>query len=187
MWKILYVIGYPLLVGPPRAIHIKASAVDSGGELADKPLWLVIIAELIVRGGMFLVIGATIESTIGEAVFETYHFDMFLGALIVCGTTHTAGYAFCFVVLADRLERAQRLYRLIRNMCYAVIPAFPVAAFLLIVQDVQRFRFEDPNIIQYAFALTWALFMIAGLIEGLSMKRKPRGMGEDFLKHLSKC
>lgn len=184
MWQLLYVLGYVSLIGPPRAVHIKASAVEKGGELADQPLWVVVVAELIVRGGLFIMLGALVESTIGKAFYETYRMDLFLGALILCGLVHTTAYTLCFVLFRENIALSQRIYRFVRNMCYSVIPAFPVAAFLLIWQDMQRFRFDNPHIVEWAFLGTWSLFAVAGIVETFITRRRPRGMGEAFLERL---
>jgi hypothetical protein len=183
MKKLIYILAYFTLIGAPRALIIKNSSDDT--ELSTQPLWVVFIGEFLFRLGIFFVIAAGIEETIGDAMFEHLHSDLFLGTLILCGVLHTAVYFLSFTVLINRsMEMAERSYRFGRNLCYSSLPAFPVAAAFILYQDTKRILYENPQIIEIAFASTWALFAVIGIAEWAYVKRRPIGLGDKFEKSI---
>lgn len=179
MWQALTILGYITLVGPPRAVLIKANATREKGELYRLPLFWVIAIEFLIRLGLFIVLGSGTEAALGDSLFERYQIDVLLAALLVAGGLHTAVYTLCFCFLGAHFERATKIYRAGRNMAYAIIPAFPAAGTLLVLDTLSIMKLDDALLTQ-VFLGTWAVFFAAAIVESAIMKRQPRGLGEDF-------
>lgn len=177
-WQILYAIGYITLIGPPRAIHIKHSADANDSELAGKPLWFVIGVEYLFRAGFFLIIATLTESTLGDTAFERYQFDILFVVLIVAGGLHCLAYLVCFSNPSS-LQRAERIYRFARNVCYSVVPA---CCFAGIVNAIYLYnpQWIEQRMVGLSFWAIWALTAVIGLAEAALVKRDPRGMGKRF-------
>ena len=167
------------MVSSPRALIIKHSSNDN--ELKLQPLWIVIIGEFLFRLGIFFVVAASFEELIGDDQFEHLNSDLFLGALILSGVFHTAIYIICFHFIVRRsIEIAESAYRFGRNICYSILPAFPVAAGFIIYQDMKKIIYENPQTIEIAFLSTWVFFILLGIAEWALIKRKPLGLGAEF-------
>ncbi len=184
--NLLFIIGYVLLVGPPRAVEISANAKDSDDELHAKPIWMVILAEFILRSGIFLVIAASIEAVLGDYLYELYHLDLFLGSLILAGIIHTFSYYASYCFMGSKGHSMSRFYRLGRNFAYAIVPAFVAAGLVLVYQDINDLQYFDYQQVEIIFFITWAFFVFLGLFEALFMKRIPMGLGSVLLKRLKK-
>jgi len=174
--KILYVIGYVFLVGPPRAMQMLESANQEGGELAGQPLWKVAIVEYIIRGGLFLVAAVLIEETVGDVYFEMYKIDFFFAALIIAGGVHALFYLMAFGWQVAGGANRSRLYRFGRNFAYAVVPAFPAAGLALFWQQFNQQELFSGQLVNQVFLATWGVFILAGLIEALLVSRQPMGL-----------
>jgi len=182
----LFLMGYVLLVGPPRAVEISSHADDSGDELQGKPIWVVILAEFILRSGLFLIIAVSIETLLGDQLYEQYRLDLFLGSLIFAGLIHTFSY-YASYCLIDSSEHSQsRIYRLGRNFSYAIVPAFMAAGLVVIWQDINDIELFSGQYLEQVFFATWSLFVLLGLFEALMMKRIPTGLGRILLKRLKR-
>jgi len=175
--NILFIIGYISLIGPSRGIELKSHSEKKQDELDGQPLSVVILVEFILRGCLILLLAASIESLLGDQRYELYQLDMFLGALIVSGACHSFFYYLAFDVLKKK-KHANRIYRLGRNFSYAVIPAFLSVGIILAWQNLNQKILFEGDLIQKAFIITWALFLLAGLIEAMIAKRQPTGLGE---------
>ena len=174
----LFILGYILLVGPPRAIAIRENADRYNDELQGKPVRVVMLFEFILRAGIFLVIAASIESLLGDYLFERYQIDFFLLSLIIAGVIHTLTYYFGYCYLESQNPSVYRIYRLGRNFAYAIVPAFVAAGLVLIWQDFNHIELFSDDWVENTFIVTWALFILMGLLEALLMKRIPTGLGK---------
>ncbi len=183
----LFLLGYVLLVGPPRAVEISSYAEDSGDELQGKPIWVVILAEFIFRSGLFLIIAASIEFLLGDQLYEQYRLDLFMGSLIFAGLIHTYSYYASYYLIDSSRHRQSRIYRLGRNFAYAIVPAFMAAGLVVIWQDINDIELFSGDYLYQAFFATWSLFVFMGLFEALLMKRIPRGLGKILLKRLKRA
>jgi hypothetical protein len=177
--SLLFIIGYLSLVGPPRAAEIKIAADKNKDELAGKPFWVVLVVEFIFRSGLFLGLAVMLQSFIGDRNYELYQVDLFLGALIVAGLVHSGFYFLAF----RRYQSAsgcERIYRLGRNFAYAMIPGFIAAGLVLLWQDLNMVELYSQNLVPKVFLATTAVFLLAGLLEGLLARRKPMGLSDKF-------
>ena len=183
----LFLMGYVFLVGPPRAVEISAQANSVGDELQGKPIWVVILIEFIFRSGVFLVIAASVESFLGDVLYEQYRLDLFLGSLILAGLIHTFSYYVSYCVLHSPGHSLSRVYRLGRNFAYAIVPAFIAAGFVLIWQDINGIELFSGDYFEKIFFGTWSIFVFLGLFEAFLMKRIPTGLGQILFKRLKKA
>ena len=174
----LFILGYILLVGPPRAIAIRENADRYNDELQGKPVRVVMLFEFMLRAGIFLVIAASIESLLGDYLFERYQIDFFLLSLIIAGVIHTLTYYFGYCYLESQNPSVYRIYRLGRNFAYAIVPAFVAAGLVLIWQDFNHIELFSDDWVENTFIVTWSLFILMGLMEALLMKRIPTGLGK---------
>ena len=182
--KTLYLIGYVLLIGPPRAVEISAQANDSGDELQGKPIWVVVLNEFILRSGIFLVLAASVESLLGDQLYELYRLDLFLGSLILAGIIHTFSYFVSYGVLSSPVRAFSLIYRLGRNFSYAIVPAFIAVGCVLVWQDINAIELFSGDYIEQVFFTTWSIFIVLGLLEALIMKRVPTGLDRVLFKRL---
>ena len=95
-----YMFGYAtlyfLMVAPPRVFKIKARQLKTQGELANLPTYMIMIIELAVRFAIVLVIAASIESLIGNTLYEINHIDMFFIAIMAIGSFHSVVFYLIF-------------------------------------------------------------------------------------------
>lgn len=180
----LFIIGYILLAGPPRAIEISINANRYGDDLQDKPIQSIFLFEFLLRSGVFLVIAASIESLLGDYLFERYQLDLFLMSLILAGGIHTLAYYVAYCLLDPHNRSVLRVYRLGRNFAYALIPAFVAAGLVLLWQEINYIELFSKQHVEKAFIATWCLFVLIGLVEALIMKRIPTGLGQSLSKRL---
>ena len=183
--KMLYFIGYMLLIGPPRAIEILDKANNQQGELAGQSLWQVIVIEFVVRSGLFLIVAVLVEALVGDLAFEIYKMDLFFAALILAGVVYSLFYFIAFGLNPEKIGKRCRLYRIGRNFSYAVVPAFPAAGLALFWQQINQQTLFSGNLVSQVFLLTWGIFILAGLIEALIVFRQPMGLDEKLQEKLS--
>lgn len=172
----LFIMGYISLIGPSRAIELKRQAEKKKDELYGKPLSVVIFVEFILRGCLILLLFATIESLLGDQQYELYRLDMFLGALIISGACHSFFYYLAFDVFKKK-KQSHRIYRFGRNFSYAAIPAFFSVGMTLAWQNYNQDVLFEGDLIEKVFIITWAVFLLAGLLEAIIAKRQPTGLG----------
>jgi len=120
--QIFYWLCYLAFIAPPRALAIKEKADRNNSELSGHSILRVSAIEIIIRFGLILLIAASIESTIGDKLYESLLFDKLFLSLISTGIIHSGIYLLCF----NRLEiktLTKNIYRIGRNICYAALVA----------------------------------------------------------------
>jgi hypothetical protein len=175
---LFYTVGYLLLITPPRAIDLTVSHRTSSGELARQPLWVVMLIELLMRVALILLVAVGIESVSGDTAYETYWIDTLFIIIVIQGAFHSLFYYCLLGYLSETigLRLAMRIYRLMRNLCYAVIPGFLAVVPLLIWKWKQdHLPFEDGLVFQL-YSATTLLMIVLGVVEAMLMKRKPLGL-----------
>lgn len=176
--KILFILGYLSLVGPPRTFKLQSSEQKQEGELSNQPLIVILMVEYLMRSVMLLVIFYGIEIAVGSVIYETYLLD-YLGALLLAiGAFHTISYYLCFAMIADSKSPFRlRLYRLLRNLAYSGLPGVGVVAVLLLVEFLkEREAFTNPVMIINAYLYTTAVVLLIAMIEWMLVKRRPLGL-----------
>jgi hypothetical protein len=175
--RILFIVGYLSMVGPPRAVGIHSRAQANNGELAGKPLFLVVLIELMLRAGLLIVTAFAVTELVGREAYERYRGDMFLIGLVVSGCVHTLFYYVCFDLLHARLgQSVTRLYRVGRNLAYAVVPAFFTSGVALAWQEMNQRHLFSGDLVTNTFLGTWVVMVLIGMIEALLVNRHPLGL-----------
>ena len=136
---------------------------------------------------MFLVIASSIESFLGDHLYELYRLDLFLGSLIFAGVIHTFSYYASYCFINSPGHSLSRIYRLGRNFAYAILPAFVAAGLVLIWQDINGIELFSGDLIEKVFFGSWTILVLLGLIEALFMKRIPTGLGQVLFKRLNRA
>lgn len=166
--KALFVIAYILLIAPPQAIEIKARADKNQGELYGRSLLFVLFSETALRAGVFLLIGYSSERIIGNELYEKYRLDYFFFWLLVAGIIHIASYYVTKGLYINKnRERALFLYRLGRNITYAVVPALISALLILFFQARDQIELFSGILVQSVFFTTFLIFIFVGIQEAL--------------------
>ncbi len=143
--RILWLIGYVLLIGPPRIFAIRAKARQTGSELSDLPFAVLIGIEVMVRGGLLLLLMVAVEGLLGKALYEYLLLDYFFLALVFTGGIHLAIYLHCFSFRGNK-PPPMRTYRMGRNACYAVAPALAASFIGLLWQHYH----QQPALLAYS-------------------------------------
>ncbi len=164
--SLLFFLGYLSLVGPPRAISMKKSLEkDPSNELYGQPVWVVVIVELAIRGGIFIVLATGIEFLLGNEVFETVYGDEILIGLMLCGVVHVLAYYFGLIIIAPKSKNiGMTFYRLGRNVAYSLfIGILSVSGFLFYqyVNNIKIVRVDVFMMLENIFIL----FVLIGIIE----------------------
>ena len=173
--RILWLTGYVLLIGPPRTFAIRAKAHRAGSELSNLPFAVLTGIEVMVRGGLLLLLMVAVEGLLGKALYEYLLLDYFFLALVFTGGMHLLIYLYCFSSRGNR-PPPMRTYRIGRNACYAVAPALAASFIGLLWQHYHQQPLLGGNLIPTLFALCWTAGLIAGCIEALIIRRKPKGL-----------
>ena len=175
--KLAHAVLYLLLIAPPRAFDIKKNQVQMKGELAQLPTFVIVMIELIVRVAIILLIATGLESQFGDELYETYKMDIVFSVVVTFGAVHSVIYYVAFGMITDLVSArtANKLYRFIRNGCYAVLPGFACIIPVLIIRwDREQAPFEDGFAFQI-YIWTTIIMLSLGVIEALFMNREPLG------------
>lgn len=175
---LFHAFGYVLLITPPRAIDLTVSQRTQKGELAKQPLFVVMMVELLIRIALILLVAVSLESIVGDTVYETYWIDIMFSIIVIMGTCHSLFYFLLLGYLREYIgmKLAMRIYRLMRNLCYAVIPGFLALLPLLLWKWKQnQLPFED-GLVLLVYFLTTLLMIAFGVVEAMLRKRKPLGL-----------
>lgn len=183
MKSIIFFLGYISMLGLPHALRLHSEAQGKGDELDGLPLWLVVLAELVMRAGFLLIISWGLQETLGHEVFRRFQVFFLLMTVFASGSLHTLCYYYCYGIKLRRWsnERLQVVYRLGRNMAYSVIFGFPAAGVVLIWQELNQIELFKGNVVELVFFGTWLFMMLVGVVEALFVKRMPRGVDRTTL------
>ena len=175
--SMLYVLGYVLFVGPPRTLDIYNQETLGEGELSGKPLWFVGLVELFVRLGMLLCAVVLAETVLTAPIYDRLRFDIAAGIVALVGVAHTSIYYVVLVVLLPQKgKRMLRVYRLLRNCCYAFLPGL-VTLTTMRVWELFDKSFQPSGIeFVYAYLVTTMALFVIGIVEAYMIERRPLGL-----------
>jgi len=175
--RILFVLGYLLFVGPPRAIDLAISERKKGGELAKLPVLAVLIVEALVRASTLLFAAVALEQIISVYWYSWLRIDRSALVMLIVGSIHMFSYYLFIYHYRKRLgQQGFRLYRLFRNLSYALLPGLVVVTLLLLVDGLRSTPWFSEEL-QLAVYAGVSLFMIGvGLIEFMIVSRVPQGL-----------
>ena len=179
--KILFVLGYLLVIGPPRAFNLQRIERKEAGELKNQPLIVVLFVEYLMRSVMLLLVFFVFEQMVGKFIYETYHLD-YLGMLLLgIGGFHTFSYYLCFALLQKTKKGVRmRLYRLLRNLGYSCLPGIGIVSVMLLVEWLQeKDPFTNSDMIANVYLISTAVVVVISMIEWALVKRHPLGLDVD--------
>lgn len=175
--RLLYYIGYPLLISPSHVLDLKLQQVRTGGELANLPISLILLFEFAIRVGMLLVVAVVIDQLLGNLMYELFMGDTALLILLVSGTAHTLAY-YLLLVRCRRTSRTNcyRVYRLVRNLCFATLPGVAAVVLMLIyLYSKGDTKLLDPPV-ELVYSGVTVFVALIGFVEFLVSKRQPVGL-----------
>lgn len=169
--------GFISLLAPPEALSLHARAKGTRSELDGLPVWLVVLAEFIFRCATFSLLVFGLQELVGRETFHRLLLDYISVALVLAYAWHTLVYFLAFRVSCGLVttSSAQRLYRLGRNSAYSVPPAALAALMLMWWQDLRNIPFTAA-VLGHVVVGTGLIFLVAGVIEALLVKRTPTGL-----------
>lgn len=174
----LFVVGYCLFLGPPRAYEVQLSHVSKEGELAQQPLWVILGLETLLRALLVVIIFTLGELIIGADWYSFLRLDSSLTILLGAGVVHTVGYLYLYTTRDRKRKRLVGVfYRLLRNSSYALTPGLAVVTIWLLIDGTRATPRMSDDFVSIVYLSVTALVFIAGLIEALSIKRRPLGIG----------
>ena len=161
-------LGYFTLVGPPRAIAMQKNLKKHEVELFGKPLWVVFIAELSLRGSLFVFFGFVFELIIGDVFFEKLHGNFLLVGLFAGGVLHMLAYYVGVGIVAPNKRRlGMVIYRLGRNVTYAIVLSFCYIVCILFYQYLNQVKLFSGLMIDNGFIIAFLIFSILGVFEAI--------------------
>lgn len=173
----IYCLGYFTLVGPPRAITMQEKLEKHEVELFGKPLWVVFIAELSLRGSLFVLFGFVLELIIGDALFEKLHGNLMLMGLFCGGGLHMFVYYIGIGVVAPKKRRlGMIIYRLGRNISYSIVCTYFYIVGILFYQYLNQVRLFSGLIIENSFIFVFFIFTVLGFLEAVYVKENVTSM-----------
>jgi len=176
--RILFVLGYITFVGPPRALEMSQSENRHAGELAGKPIWIALLAEAMLRGVTLVLLAVVAETVLGNFWYNWLHIDLMIGVIIMAGSGHMIAY-YLFLLYPNSRAQAprHRAYRLVRNLCYALLPGLPVAAGILLFDGLKPAPEASVQFIVSTYTAIYIFCLVLGLFEALRARRRPLGVG----------
>jgi hypothetical protein len=177
----LRIIGYVTLMGPPQALYLHRSAQGTRSELDGLPFWVVLVTEFLVRTAIFTLGVFATGEWMGSEIFHLYKLDYFGFALAAAGAIHTLIYYLTLGVGAKycQFSTMQRMYRLGRNLTYAVAPSLVAALATLWWQDLRHIPLFDGDAVWLISAAVGGFFMLLGVCEAMFVRRIPTGLERD--------
>lgn len=179
IWFLLFNIGYSIFLGPPRAYEIQQTHRSSNGELSNLPFGVILFVESLVRAIVLIFLSTLLENIIGSFWYTWLMFDHWLFILLVAGTIHSAAYFYLFLSRTRHRKRSLgRVYRLLRNFCYALTPGIVCVVITLLI-DGQRATPQSNGIqLLSIYIFTSSLFIIVGFFQAFIVKRRPSALGK---------
>jgi len=166
--KIVLMIGYVSLLGPSQAIEIKKRADKNIMELSGTYYFYILIYETALRLSLFLITVFLVEYFMDDDYFSLFRIDLFFFLLLGAGLMHQVFYYIGVILLKNHV--GMRLYRLGRNLSYAVVPAILSAIGILIIQSYNQIEPFSGLLVVEVSGLVYVLFSLIGIIEALVQK-----------------
>ncbi len=173
--KIVLMIGYVSLLGPSQAIEIKKRADKNIMELSGTYYFYILLYETALRLSLFLIAVFLVEYFMDDDYFSLFRIDLFFFLLLGAGLMHQVFYYIGVILLKNHF--GMRLYRLGRNLSYAVVPAILSAIGVLIIQSYNQIEPFSGLLVVEVSGLVYVLFSLIGIIEALVQKGTAIGLG----------
>ena len=176
-WNSLFLIGYLLAFGPPRAISLLEHEKATDGELKNAPPVLLVLIELGVRLTVLMVIALTLQNLMTNQLYEIYRLDMGFFIVGAVAIVHTGSYFLFLVLLRDMMGSfADRIYRLLRNLSYSFLPGLGAVFVVLVWEWQQKMEPFSSGYIETVYQMTTLVMLVASVVEAAFVKRTPQGL-----------
>lgn len=175
--RLLYILGYILFVGPPRALDLAVSERKRGGELARVPVWGVLLVEGLFRLVLLLSVAVFFEQLITPYWYSWLEIDRSAMIMLLIGSLHMISYYLLLHRFYKKLgSRTFRIYRLLRNIGYAFLPGLAAVTLALLYDAQQVTPVVDLQIQSMIYAGVTIVMLAAGIGEAILVSRTPQGL-----------
>lgn len=161
--QMFYWLCYLAFVAPPRALAIKEKADRNNSELSGRSVLSVSTIEITIRIGLILLLATSIESILGDKLYESLLFDKLFLLLLVTGILHSGIYILCFN-LVDIKNSTHHIYRIGRNICYTVLVAVGIELICNALELFKIFQFDE-RLLQILVLSGSVITFVIGVIE----------------------
>lgn len=169
---VFFTLGYITLLGPSQAKNFQKQKNTTSNELSRQPLYIILLVETIIRISLFLILMVSIEELIGDTLFEQLRLDQ-IALLMGCfGLLHIFSYFVAVIILDVQTRLACLIYRLGRNITYALLPAIFSIGIALLIQYKQQIPLYSGNMIVEYFSIVFSLGILIGIIHSILMQTK---------------
>lgn len=180
---VMKTFAYIGLVAPCKAFDQKISLVKGIDELSKFPPFILASIDFSIRVTLLFSVATLIEYLIGDYIYESYRLDWIVVFVIWLGFVHLSSYQIIFNQRSNMRfsQRRLRVYRLIRNLCYAPLPVFACVLPVMIVEVILE---KDPYTIEGIEYIGGSLFVFMvsiSVLEAIFRSRKPLGT-DDLIK-----
>jgi len=172
--KTMYLFAYILLIAPPKAKQLQVDTRINNGELFGRSLLFILISETALRAGFFLIIGFSVEYLIGNSSYEKYHLDYLFLLLMISGLIHIISFYLNTRILINQDKNIGCLiYRIGRNICYAIMPTLLVVVLTLFYQYFQLQELFSGILVHTIFFVSYLIFILLGIQEAILASLSP--------------
>ena len=176
-WNLLFLFGYLLAFGPPRAISLIEHEKTTGGELKNAPPVLLVLIELGVRLMILMMLATSVQNLISNQLYETYRLDMGFFIVGIVAILHTGSYFLFLVLWRDVMgSLSNRIYRLLRNLSYSFLPGLAAVFVVLVWEWQQKIDPFTSGYVETVYQTTTLVMLVASIVEAAFVKRKPQGL-----------
>ncbi len=173
---IFYWLCYLIFIAPPRAMAIRENADTIKGELSGRSVLSITVIEMTIRLGLILILATTIESILGDKLYEALLFDKFFFWIVTTGMLHSVIYLLCF----NRVEitnSTHHIYRIGRNICYTLLVAVGIELISNALDLFKIFQLEE-SVVQILVLSCAVITCILGIIEAFVAGGTPSGIDD---------
>jgi len=175
-----YILAYISFIAPPRANQILRYHKTHNGELKRLQVGSVLLIETTLRSMMLISIAVVLEWLLGKGLYETLLLDSALGVVLVGGVLHACAYYGFFLRSMFSEKNSERLYRVVRNLCFALLPGLAILFFVnLYVLNFFAPNAVDLRLVEWYSAIS-TFFGAIGIIEAFVVKRAPLGVDQEI-------
>lgn len=182
-WGGLFVLGYILAVGPPRALYLKYLEDTGHGELSRQPSVIFLLIELAARLLCLMLIAVLVEDQLGKALFETLRLETAFSILGIAGVLHSIAY-FVFIVIpkGENLWLTDKFYRVFRNIAYSCIPGLFIALLIILWEVSRGLEPYETGFAQNVYLYSAVFLIVIGFGEAVCVSRSPSAVDRKYKK-----
>lgn len=174
--KVFNLFAYVFLISPPRALELKRHAKRHAGELANVPVIIIVLTDLLVRVSCLAIFAWGFESLIGDNLYESYRFDLVFLAIVLLGAGHSAVYYFLLALGSKWFGFRAKAYRLFRNLFYSPLPTLALIIPVVIFEKFRGLEAYGSAVWQDYAPYVLGITLLVGVVEAGLGRRLPLGI-----------